>query len=316
MAPTRIDVAAAPIASFDLNDPARTRFGALEFRGGLGLTSSEHAFGGISGLRVDADGSHFPTVSDIGSWLRGRYSGRADAEMAPLLGADGHPLAARGWFDAESLENDNGTLYVGLERVEQIARFDGQPLSVPADFTTFKFNKSPECLAMSPKGSPLAGTLIVVTVRSLDADGNHRSYLLNGGEAERFSVKRSDDLDVSDCTMLRPADLLLLERRYSPARGRRHTHPPHPARKRESRRVGGQHAADLRRPRLPDRQHGGHRRAQERRRRDHRHADFGRQFFGTAAQSAFAVRAGRGAGLGGRRLPLYDLPLELEHLRR
>jgi hypothetical protein len=42
---------------------------------------------------------------------------------------------------------------------------------------------------------------------------------LNGGEAERFSVKRTDDFDISDCTILPPGDLLLLERRYSPARG-------------------------------------------------------------------------------------------------
>ena len=149
-------------------------------------------------------------------------------EMAPLLGADGTPLAARGWFDAELLENDNGTLYVGLERVEQIVRFDyardgllarAEPLKVPADFKTFKFNKSLECLAMPPKGSLLAGTLIVITERSLDAQGNHRSYLLNGDHVERFSVKRSDDFDVSDCTILPPADLLLLERRYSMARG-------------------------------------------------------------------------------------------------
>jgi hypothetical protein len=44
--------------------------------------------------------------------------------MAPLLGQDSKALAARGWFDAEMLENDDGTLYVGLERVEQIVSFD------------------------------------------------------------------------------------------------------------------------------------------------------------------------------------------------
>jgi hypothetical protein len=32
-------------------------------------------------------------------------------------------------------------------------------------------------------------------------------------------VKRTDDFDVSDCTILPPGDLLLLERRFSPARG-------------------------------------------------------------------------------------------------
>ena len=243
MAPTRIAVTATRIESFDAAAPARSRFGALEFRGGLALTSIERAFGGISGLRVDADGSHFLAVTDNGSWLRGRIvsedgrlSGVADMEMAPLLGADGHPLAARGWFDAESLENDHGTLYVGLERVEQIVRFNygrdglkarGVPLPVPADFKTFTFNKSLECLAMPPQGSPLAGTLIVITERSLDAQGNHRAYLLSGAQAdplngvhaERFSVRRSDDFDVSDCTILPPADLLLLERRFSLASG-------------------------------------------------------------------------------------------------
>ncbi len=46
-----------------------------------------------------------------------------------------------------------------------------------------------------------------------------RSFLLRAGDVARFSVKRSDDFDVSDCTILPPADLLLLERSYSPARG-------------------------------------------------------------------------------------------------
>lgn len=232
---TPIAIEATPIASFDNRDPTRVRFGALEFRGGLALTSSYEAFGGISALHVQADGSHFLGLTDNGSWLRGRIvydHGRpaaiADAEMAPMLGPDGKPLAARGWFDAESLADANGTLYVGIERVEKIVRFDyakdglaarGVPIKVPADFKTFKFNKSLECLAVPPPGSPLAGTLIAVTERSLDAQGNHRSYLIDGDRVARFSVKRSDDFDVSDCTILPPADLLLLERSFSLARG-------------------------------------------------------------------------------------------------
>ncbi len=70
-------------------------------------------------------------LSDKGQWLRGRivYRGQApiaiaDAEMAPILGADGRPLASRGWYDAESLAWDDGTVYVGIERVQQIVRFD------------------------------------------------------------------------------------------------------------------------------------------------------------------------------------------------
>lgn len=174
-----ISIEAMPITAFDNCDQTRVRFGALEFRGGLQLRSRARAFGGISALRVEADGSHFLAVTDNGAWLRGRITydggrptGIADAEMAPLLGDDGKPLAARGWFDAESLAEMDGKFYVGLERVERIVRFDlvkdglkarGEPIEVPADFKTFKFNKSLECLESPPPGSPLAGTLIVIT---------------------------------------------------------------------------------------------------------------------------------------------------------
>jgi hypothetical protein len=231
-APTRIVIQATPIAAFDNREPTKTRFGQLEFRGGLVLTSK---FEAISAINVEPDGSHFLAATDNGSWLRGRIvygdgkpSGIADAEMAPILGADGKPLAARGWHDVESLATIDGKLYIGIERVEQIVRFDtkrdglkarGEPIRVPPDFKSFTFNKSLECLAAPPKGAPLAGKLIVVTEGSLDAQGNLRSFVLDGDKVERFSVKRSGDFDVSDCTILPPGDLLLLERHFSPARG-------------------------------------------------------------------------------------------------
>ncbi len=145
-----------------------------------------------------------------------------------MLAWDGRPLAAHRWFDAESLAEKDGMLYVGIERVEKIVRFDyrrdglkarGEPIKVPEDFKTFAYNKSLECLAVPPTGAPFAGALIAITERSLDPAGNHRSYILDGDKVARFSVLRSDDFDVSDCTILPPADLLLLERRYSLARG-------------------------------------------------------------------------------------------------
>jgi hypothetical protein len=237
-APTPIAIQATPIASFDNRDPSKTRFGALEFRGGLVLTSKYGAFGGVSALHMEPDGAHFLAVTDQGSWLRGRIlyrdgkpAGIADAEMAPMLGADGKPLAAHGWHDTESLTERDGLFYVGIERVEKIVRFDyrrrgfkarGRPIPVPSEFKTFKYNKSLECLAAPSKGSPLAGDLIAVTEESLDPEGNLRAFLFDGendDQVARFSVKRSDDFDVSDCVILPPSDLLLLERRYSPARG-------------------------------------------------------------------------------------------------
>ena len=235
VAPTRIEIDATPITSFDNREPSQIRFGALEFRGGLVLTSRNPAFGGISGIHVEPDGEHFIAITDKGSWLRGRIvyqNGRpariADAEMAPILGSDGRPLAAWGWFDTESLTERDGVFYIGIERVEQIVRLDyrrdgfkarAEPIKVPADFKSFRYNRSLECLAAPPQGSPLAGELIVVTERSLDAGGNLRSFLLDGDRVTRFSVKRTDDFDVSDCAILPPGDLLLLERRFSLMRG-------------------------------------------------------------------------------------------------
>ena len=235
LAPTRIEIGATPITSFDNRDPSQIRFGALEFRGGLELTSNNPAFGGISGLHIEPDGAHFLAITDHGSWLRGRIEyrdgkpvGITDAEMAPILGSDGKPLAARGWYDTESLTERDGIFYIGIERVEQIVRLDyrrdgfkarAEPIKVPPDFKTFRYNKSLECLVAPPQGSPLAGMLIAVTERSLDARGNLRSFLLDGDRVTRFSVKRTDDFDVSDCAILPPSDLLLLERRYSLMRG-------------------------------------------------------------------------------------------------
>jgi hypothetical protein len=112
-APVSIDVKARPIASFDPRDRSHVRFGSLQFRSGLVLTSSFPGFGGLSGLRLDAKGERFISFSDKGSWFTGRIvyqgsdmTGLADVEAAPMLGPDGKRISARGWFDSESIAID------------------------------------------------------------------------------------------------------------------------------------------------------------------------------------------------------------------
>ena len=107
-APVSIDVKARAIPWFDRHDHGRVRFGALEYRSGLVLTSAYSRFGGLSGLRLDAKGERFISFSDKGRWFTGRivYEGRemtglADVEAAPMLGADGKPITAHGWYDSE-----------------------------------------------------------------------------------------------------------------------------------------------------------------------------------------------------------------------
>ena len=108
---TPIAIEAKPIASFDNHDPARTRFGALEFRGGLVLTvarSPSVASPGCTSMPTARISLASPTMARgcaAASSIATASAAVADAEMAPVLDANGKPLAVRGWFDDESLEN-------------------------------------------------------------------------------------------------------------------------------------------------------------------------------------------------------------------
>ncbi len=234
--PTSIVVTATPLAGFQAGDPQRREFGALQFRGGLVLTSTHADFGGISAIRLESDGARFLAVTDRGMWLRGRisYDGKApsaiaDAEIAPILGANGRPITARrGWYDAEAMALDGGTAYVALERVHQILRFDygksglaarGRPIRVPPEFKNLPSNQGIEALAIPPKGLPHAGTLIALSERALDDQGNIRGFLLGGKKSETFAIRRSDDFDVTDAAVTPRGDLLVLERSFSLLRG-------------------------------------------------------------------------------------------------
>ena len=230
-APVPIEVNARPIASFDPRDSSHVRFGSLQYRSGLVLTSAFPGFGGLSGLRLDRRGERFISFSDKGTWFTGRivYRGRdmtglAEVEAAPMLGADGRPITARGWFDSESIALDGSFVYIGLERVNQVLRFDfskgftrstGEVVPMPPAVKTLPFNKGLEALVMVPRGLPLAGTLIALSERGLDASGNLIAFLVGGPTPGQFSVRRTDKFDISDATLLPEGELLVLERKFS-----------------------------------------------------------------------------------------------------
>jgi hypothetical protein len=229
-APVSIEVNARPIPYFDPRDRSHVRFGSLDYRSGLVLTSSFHGFGGLSALRLDAKGERFISLSDKGGWFTGRivYSGRemtglADVEAAPMLGADGRPITARGWYDSESMALDGSLVYVGLERVNQVLRFDfskgftrarGEVVPMPPAVKALPNNKGLEALVFVPKGQPLAGTLIALSERGLDANGNLIAFLVGGPSPGQFSVRRTENYDISDAVLL-SGDLLILERKFS-----------------------------------------------------------------------------------------------------
>jgi hypothetical protein len=165
--------------------------------------------------------------------MRGKAPiGIVDAEMAPMLGPDGRTLKSRGWYDTEALTEDGGIVHVGIERANQIVRFDigkdglrawGRPIAVPPGIKRLPYNKSIECLEAAPKNGPLSGALIAISEQGLDANGNLKGFVigsqLSGAASGLFSLKRTDDFDVSDCAATPDGRLLVLERRFSWLRG-------------------------------------------------------------------------------------------------
>jgi hypothetical protein len=229
--PIRIEVSAEPIAAFRTRAPDQRRFGMVEYIGGLELKSSYSEFGGFSAIRVAPDGEHFVSLTDKGRWLTGRivYKGSqlvgiAEAVMAPMLGPDGRTLAARGWYDTESLTEWDGWLYVGIERANRIVRFDfarhgllarAEVVRTPPSISRLPNNKGLEALTFAPRNSNLAGALLAFSERGLDPAGNLKAFLIGGSTPGEFSVKRRDDFDISDSVTLPSGDVLLLERRFS-----------------------------------------------------------------------------------------------------
>ena len=62
--PEPIEIRARLLPYFQSGKPDNRRFGDLEYRGGLVLSSPAEHFGGWSGLVMDPDGKRFVAVSD------------------------------------------------------------------------------------------------------------------------------------------------------------------------------------------------------------------------------------------------------------
>ena len=181
VAPVAVEVNARPLEAFDLRERSQRRFGQLEFRSGLILTSAFKGFGGLSAFRVDPKGEGFIAMNDKGDWFTGRiaYSGKTlagltDVRSAPMLGSDGKPITTKKLFDSEALAIDGMTLYVGIERANRILKFDfrrggitslAEEIPIPPALRRLPHNKGPEGLVFVPKGMPLEGSLIVVSER-------------------------------------------------------------------------------------------------------------------------------------------------------
>ena len=212
------------------------RFGKLEYRGGVILSSDDARFGGFSGLAISADGRAILAVSDEGWWLKAnviyrndRLVGVSQAQLQPVLDRQGRRSKSKRSRDAEALLVDpagdvNATAYVGFEMRPHIEKYDlrGKGLAatparvpIPAAIAKGPYNQQLEALGKLSSGR-WKDSLLVLSENNLDKSGNIRGWVLQGKKSHAFAIKRFEDYDITDAAILPDGDVLTLERSYVP----------------------------------------------------------------------------------------------------
>lgn len=231
-----VHIRAERIERFESGSEER-RFGAFEFLGGLELSARDNSlFGAWSSIRLTEGGQGFIGVLDTGHWITGgftrdgagRISGITDSAIEGMLDDAGRKAPGKGAMDAESLALRGEDVFVGFEQRHRVDRYarTNLPASAPTGRVRLPFaarelrgNGGLEMLAASPVAAGLGGALVTIAEKSVDENGDLYAGILDGPRRGAFRVKRRDDFDVTDGTFLPNGDLLLLERRFTLARG-------------------------------------------------------------------------------------------------
>ena len=232
--PETIGIEARPISHFQRGQPEAKRFGALEFRGGLVLTSPSPGFGGWSGLIMAPDGSKLLSISDVGGWLTadvayqdGRPAGLKNARLGSLLSRSGRPLRNKREKDAEGVtlldgSLTNGTLLVSFERLHRIGRFPvrGGVVQAPTNYLDLhpdtrrmSANQGIEAVAVL-QGGRLQGSVVAFAERLTRGSGYHTGWVWVRGVPKPIHLQDIAKFNITDAASLPNGDLLVLERYF------------------------------------------------------------------------------------------------------
>jgi len=159
-----------------------------------------------------------PAASSIGSEM----TGLDDVEAAPMLGPTAGRSPRAAGFDSESIALDGPLVYIGLERVNQVLVSISARVYPLARRGVRCRRRRASCLttrgwkrwSWCPRALALAGTLIAISERGLDHDGNLIAFLI---EVLRpgSSAFAAPTISTSATAVLLPSgDLLVLERRF------------------------------------------------------------------------------------------------------
>lgn len=230
-----IEIRSRPITQFRMGS-AETRFGPLEFVGGLEMRSRSRHFGALSSFRFLSPGRDFIGVADTGFWFFGRVerdeagrpAGIADFTMQQMVDRRGNIINDKGLTDAEALAVRDGVATVGFERDHRISEFAVDPSDMKGPLRNVDFlvpahelrrNRGFETITFAHPHGIHEGARIAITEKSLDRAGNIFAAIIEGRARGVFTIARRGEFDITDGVTLENGDLLLLERSYSVARG-------------------------------------------------------------------------------------------------
>ncbi|WP_119461322.1 esterase-like activity of phytase family protein [Rhodospirillaceae bacterium SYSU D60014] len=228
-APVEIDAQSIPL---NPREPDQSKVDWIDYLAGFELRSDAEDWGGLSSMRLTADGSRLLALSDLGFWITftlhhdmdGRLTGVSDGVIAPLLDEKGHPLAGKRRADAEGLARDtDGSLLVAFERDHRIWRYGpaddpfqaaAKPVEPPDTITNLPGNGGIEAMAVLGPGR-----ILLLSEDGADAAGDIRGWISAANGWAEISLARTGRFKPTDLALLPDGDVLLLERRYSPIGG-------------------------------------------------------------------------------------------------
>ncbi|WP_322887038.1 esterase-like activity of phytase family protein [Sinorhizobium medicae] len=230
-----VPVKSRQISQFRVGSNERL-FGALEFIGGIEMTSANPLFGALSAIRFLPDGQSFVAVMDTGHWVKGAVirddagglEGLTDLTVTSITDANGEAQLEKWRVDSEGLALREGQAIVSFEQSPRIEVYpypgfaEAKPvgqMALPFPVEELSSNGGIETIAIAPKDGALRGAAVIVSERSVDRSDNLFAGILEGPMKGAFAVVRADPYAVTDGAFLPDGDLLLLERRFNFASG-------------------------------------------------------------------------------------------------
>jgi hypothetical protein len=229
--PARAETIEVEASTARLHDDRDVRaIGALDWRAGFSLTSSDPDFGGLSDLAFTPDG-RLLLAGDKGHWFDarpvmrdGRLAGLANVRKGAYRKLDGDPVTVGRHKDGESLTLIDGVPVVGFEQLHRLRAYpDGLDAAAtrvpdPKGLARAGGNKGAEALVQLADGR----LLLLVEGRLDDGNRDYTGWLRGtDGRWRALTLARKPGYQPTGAAQLPGGDLLVLTRAYNPLAGAR-----------------------------------------------------------------------------------------------